>query len=73
MADFEKIAMQIISYAGEGKYKVKLAVEAFGNGNDEEFNKLMVNYQKKIKGLFGDSKEIEDQINLSLQDLHYDL
>ena len=49
MADFEKIAMQIISYAGEGKYKVKLAVEAFGNGNDDEFHKLMEEAEQEFK------------------------
>ena len=49
MADFEKVAMLIISHAGEGKYKVRAAVEAFGNGNDEEFLKLMKEAEQEFK------------------------
>jgi len=47
--DFEKIAMQIISYAGEGKDKVRSAVEAFGDGNDAEFHKLMKEAEQEFK------------------------
>jgi len=39
----------------------------------EEFNRLIANYQKILKDLFIESKETEKQIGLTLRELHYDL
>jgi len=38
---YESLALQIISFAGEGKFKVQKALEAFCSGNMPQFEKLM--------------------------------
>ena len=46
--DIEEMAMQIISYAGEGKFKVRAAVEAFANGDDATYIDLMDQAEKEF-------------------------
>lgn len=48
MISFEKVAMQIISHAGEGKSKVHEAVEAYGNGDDAGFKNLMAEAEQEF-------------------------